>query len=103
MQEFKRKHGHCRVPKSFVASGNVKLGAWVNKQRTQYRRLKEGKNSQITQERIDLLESIGIEWSVRESWHFYHQLLQELRKMYGHCPVPKSFVTSGNVKLGVWL
>ena len=38
-----------------------------------------------------------------EKWRSKFELLQEFKIMNGHCRVPKSFVTSGNVKLGKWV
>jgi hypothetical protein len=48
-------HGHCSVPKRY--SGNVKLADRVEKQRTNYRLLQQGKTSPMTAFRIQELES----------------------------------------------
>lgn len=45
--EWKRKHGNCNVPQR-----EKKLGCWVSTQRTQYKLLLEGRQSQMNQERI---------------------------------------------------
>ena len=45
--EWKRKHGNCNVPQR-----EKKLGCWVSTQRTQYKLLCEGRQSQMNQERI---------------------------------------------------
>eukprot|EP00814_Leptocylindrus_danicus_P011952 CAMPEP_0116032960 /NCGR_PEP_ID=MMETSP0321-20121206/18594_1 /TAXON_ID=163516 /ORGANISM="Leptocylindrus danicus var. danicus, Strain B650" /LENGTH=221 /DNA_ID=CAMNT_0003508723 /DNA_START=63 /DNA_END=728 /DNA_ORIENTATION=+ len=62
LKSFKAKHGHCNVNSSLC-----KLGRWVIKQRNQYLCLKEGKTSYMTDERIQMLESIGFQWSLRRS------------------------------------
>ena len=50
--EYKAKNGDCCIPQR-----RGKLGKWVDGQRQQY---KKGK---LSQDRIDLLESIGFDWT----------------------------------------
>ena len=38
------------------------LGAWVKAQRRQYKRLRSGKKTSLTKERVRILESAGFEW-----------------------------------------
>ena len=47
-----------------------KAGRMGGKPENAVRKLNEGKYSQITQESIDLLESIGFEWSLKQ---FYEE------------------------------
>jgi len=61
--EFKKVTGHCKVPQHY--SQNRALGKWVAKQREQYRFYREGRHSFLTDERIDLLKSIGFIWKVK--------------------------------------
>ena len=45
---------------------NPKLGTWVDTQRRQYKKFQQDPStSQMTQERIERLESIGFEWNGR--------------------------------------
>ena len=45
---------------------NPQLGTWVNTQRTQYKKFQQDPStSQMTQERIERLESIAFEWNGR--------------------------------------
>lgn len=65
LQEFKDQHGHCNgVP--YHCKANKALGVWVGCQRVNYRLMKEGSRSGITEEQIQKLESIGFEWSLRK-------------------------------------
>ena len=59
---YKEEHGHCNVPGKHQA--NKQLGTWVAKQRYWYRLLKDGKTSQITQERIAKLNEVGFKWKL---------------------------------------
>lgn len=63
LKEFKRKHGHCKVPTK--CKDNPQLGQWVDTQRQQYRRRYEGKHSLMTDEREAALNSIGFQWSLK--------------------------------------
>jgi len=52
------------VPRIYEING-VKLGKWLSKQRDQYQNRIKGKPSRITQERLDALNAIGVEWYPR--------------------------------------
>ena len=62
---YKDSHeGSCNVPQRYAE--NPKLGNWVSTQRKQYKKFQQDPStSQITQERIERLESIGFEWNGR--------------------------------------
>ena len=60
LQKFKEKEGHCLVSRPVVVDG-IKLGQWVNLQRTR-------KNS-LSSLQINRLNSIGFSWGPRkEQW-----------------------------------
>ena len=65
LKTYQSKYGDCNVPQRW--SDNQPLGTWVSNQRKQYRLYKEGKESSMTEERIHLLNAIGIKWSLRAS------------------------------------
>mmetsp|Transcript_24877 Transcript_24877/g.53664 ORF Transcript_24877/g.53664 Transcript_24877/m.53664 type:complete len:789 (-) Transcript_24877:315-2681(-) len=55
-------NGSARVPLKYKA--DLRLGKWVQSQRQQYKLLREGKKSKLTEERIEKLESAGFEWAL---------------------------------------
>ena len=59
LKEYKSKHQHCNVHQK---SGP--LGAWVAKQRYEYLRKQKKEPSQMTDDRIKLLEEIGFNWTL---------------------------------------
>jgi hypothetical protein len=59
LADYRKIHGHCKVPQRY--SENIKLGAWVKKQRSNYRLHVEGKKSPMTLSRIQELERLGFE------------------------------------------
>ena len=86
LRNYKEAHGDCLVPRS-----HPMLSRWVTRQRTNYRLLKEGKKSPITQKRIDLLNSIGFKWSVLKvlPWIDRYEALRNYKEAHGDCLVPR--------------
>eukprot|EP00588_Corethron_pennatum_P011456 CAMPEP_0194270878 /NCGR_PEP_ID=MMETSP0169-20130528/4786_1 /TAXON_ID=218684 /ORGANISM="Corethron pennatum, Strain L29A3" /LENGTH=370 /DNA_ID=CAMNT_0039013081 /DNA_START=485 /DNA_END=1597 /DNA_ORIENTATION=+ len=61
---FRSLHGTCSVPS--VYPEDPQLASWVYRQRTQYRYKKEGRKSNMSEERIKLLNSVNFEWCYSE-------------------------------------
>jgi hypothetical protein len=59
LEQFKCKHGHCNVPST--SREDPKLARWVRNQRSQF------KLGRIPEDRIERLNEIGFEWSLRSS------------------------------------
>lgn len=73
LQEYKTLHGNFDVPQTYGA-----LGAWVNKQRNEYRHFEKGKKSQLTQQRISQLDSIGFRWAKKYGQELWEATFKEL-------------------------
>ena len=107
LRQYQEHHGHCRVPRRYEIDG-VKLGIWLNNQRSEYKKHSEGKPAKITQERIDQLEAIGLDFNDTQQkreeaqWQSKLELLRQYQEQHGHCRVPQSYEIDG-VKLGFWL
>lgn len=89
LQRYRGIHGHCNV--STKDTANKVLGGWVSLQRTNFRLLEEGKSSTLTVEQIELLNSVGFQWSLRKSWRMFEtriEQLKEYKRLHGHCNVP---------------
>lgn len=114
LRQYKREHGHTNVPRHH--SANLKLGRWVDTQRTSYRLLKLGKPSPLTQERVDVLNAIGFEWNPSENltknistksdkstkrkytpWQVRYEELQRFKVRHGHVLVDHK------TRLGEWV
>eukprot|EP00978_Attheya_sp_CCMP212_P025521 scaffold82269_cov40-Attheya_sp.AAC.2 len=96
--DFKKIKGHTNVRQE---SGPI--GTWVNTQRRQYHLWKEGKHSQLTNERREKLESIGFTFTCRPSptitpWDQRFQELVDFKKIKGH-----TNVRQGSGPLGRWV
>ena len=103
LEKFQAEHGHCRVPLKHSVN-NVKLGSWVKKQRQEYQKFEKGQKSQITQERIDQLNSIDFDWvsPAMLGWDGTFEKLVQFQAEHGHCGVPQNYSVD-NVKLGKWV
>ncbi|EED94790.1 predicted protein, partial [Thalassiosira pseudonana CCMP1335] len=87
--EFRKVNGHCVVPRSYG-----RLGAWVEKQRIEYKKYKAA-----YEDRIVALEKLGFVWDVHQ-WQWnqtYHELL-EYRRIHNDTNVPMS-----RGALGLWV
>jgi hypothetical protein len=62
LKQYLQVHGDCNVPKKWKE--NRALGIWVFNQRKKYGQMKD-RLVHIPEYRIDLLEEIGFEWSLR--------------------------------------
>merc|ERR1719273_788437 len=103
LKEYKDREGHCNVPRSF--NENKGLAEWVKTQRKQYKYIRQGKPSSMTEQRIQHLENIGFKWSVNDpnddAWYKKYEELKDYKCREGHCNVPLNFCY--NDSLGVWV
>lgn len=96
--DFKEEHGHCCVPITF---SDQMLARWVKRQRYQYKKNQDGKQSVINTERIDLLESIGFIWDAHSVlWEEKWNELAAYAKAHGHCRLPAH--DPNNIQLTTW-
>jgi len=76
---YKNKHGHCNVEND----ENPSLAKWIQNQRNEYSKMKHGKKSSLTEERLSLLASMGIEFEKRDTWEQKLQQIRVLQQKYG--------------------
>lgn len=80
------------VPYDYKVDG-ISLGTWLGCQRLKY------KNGKLDQEKIDLLNSIGMSWDVRlDKWNLMYEEAKKYYLKYGNLNIGKD---SG--ELGVWI
>ncbi len=102
LRAYKDEHGDTDV--SLKYAKNPSLGAFVNRQRTEYRKMQQGAQSSLTEERIKSLDELGFKWQMRVSRTPWEQRLKELREfkeVHGHCNVPSTW--SENQPLAYWV
>ena len=93
LKKYKETHRDCSVPQR-----HGPLGRWVDKQCQDYRQLKNGKSSPMSDDRIQKLESIGFQWSFRciqlkngetVQWDARFQKLKKYKETHRDCSVPQ--------------
>ena len=100
LEQFKEREGHCNVPYLHEEDG-INLWAWLDWQR-QVRR-KEKREGNLSSERIERLEGLGVSWDPwHDQWERNFGLLEQFKEREGHCNVPYSHEEDG-IKLGIWL
>eukprot|EP00980_Cylindrotheca_fusiformis_P000140 scaffold24_cov128-Cylindrotheca_fusiformis.AAC.13 len=98
--EFKKKNGDCNVPNAF--QDNPALSRWVKRQRYQYKAMKQGKASTMTDRRIKILEKAGFIWDAHEmAWEERLKDLVEYQEKHGDCNVPTEY--KSNRQLAIWV
>ena len=89
LKNYRSLHGHCRVP-----AKSSKLAFWVERQRLLFKLRNAGKQSSMTDERIDLLRKIDFEWRIDTKDHAKWRMRFEEAKAHllehGHLVVPPS-------------
>ena len=97
-KNYYAKHGDLRVPSKYVTSEGMRLGTWISTQRNAYR------NGTLSDEQIQLLEQIGMEWNRDQTkWNAAFLEAQNYKNKFGDLNIPPSFVTESGFRLGSWL
>lgn len=102
LREYKNHHGDVDVPLKY--RHNPALGAFVNRQRTEHRKLQQGKQTSLTKERIENLNELGFKWAIRVSrtpWESRLDELKQFKEQHGHCNVPSTYPK--NQPLAYWV
>ncbi len=66
VKQYYEEHGHIRMPADYTADG-IWLHKWLNEQKQIYNGRRTGKI--LTEEQIEKLESVGIDWTLRDQRH----------------------------------
>jgi len=93
LKAFKKKHGHCMVPRNYQP--NPALGKWVSNLR------QRNKRGELAEDKILLLDALGFCWERQTTWGQRINDLKLFKKEYGHCNVPS--VYPPNLSLGHWV
>lgn len=75
-EQYFEENGHLFVPKKYVTPNGFELGKWIQEQRNRYLGLSKW---EISDDRIDMLEEIGMFWEdLRNAeWDWFAGLLRE--------------------------
>lgn len=91
LKQYKETHGNLNVTKR----QNPRLYGWVTCQRTEFRRLKEGRSNNMNPERLQLLNQLNFVWNARQNVPVpFEQRIEQLeafRAQKGNCDVPQIY------------
>ena len=101
-EQYYIKNGNLDIPKRWISEDGYSLGLWLDVQR----RVRTGKvNGILTDEQINRLDKIGMNWDTKKdiSWNkYYHAALDYYHKNYS-LDVKSRYVNEDGVRLGSWL
>jgi len=100
LMHFKKKNGHCLVPRTHKTDDGYKLGIWVGTIRYEYKI----KRKSLTEERINILESIGFVWNIIE-FEFNQKVdyLIAYKNDNGHLDISNNHVSPDGLNIGLWM
>lgn len=96
------EHGNLNVPVSYTTTDGLSLGSWLQIQRL----VRAGKRAgTLTQQQIDRLDSIGMEWDGRLdlAWKRAFALAEAYYREHGNLLVPNRYKTTDGFALGQWV
>lgn len=90
------EHKDLEAPIKYVTPDGFALGVWLSSQRSAY------KNGDLTEEQIERLEAIGINWVNRNvrKWQENFEAAKKYKETYGNLEVPSNYVTPDGVPAG---
>ena len=101
LEKYYEEHGNVDVPYKYETEKGLRLGSWLNNQRSVY---KGNGTCNITEDQTQLLNNLGMKWEVqKENWNKSYYALEEYYKKYGNIDVPTRYETKDGIKLGSWL
>lgn len=101
-RQYYEINGNLDVRDDYITDDGTPIGKWLSNLRT-FR--KNGiKSSYLTEERILLLDQMGMKWNAANSvWERNYNAASEYYRKNGNLDVPVRYVTEQQVKLGRWI
>ncbi|MER8197557.1 Helicase associated domain protein [Streptomyces microflavus] len=92
---FRDAHGHLNVPNNHQSPDGRRLDAWLQQQRTSYRK------GWLAADRVTALEDLGIEWDpVGARWQHLMDAARAYRAEHGHLRVHVGYTAPDGYPLG---
>ena len=109
-EKFDRMKAYSETKGRSINDLNHDLIAWVNTQRVSYKLFRKTGKGGMTEERIKLLESIGIDWvpgipfiERQDMWHEAFEALKSYKALHGHTNVSKHTKGHTYYAMGQWV
>ena len=95
-------NGNLDIPVAYISPEGYALGKWVRRQQYAYRN-PEKSNAILSQERIELLDAIEMQWEKPDSWQYRYGLAQEYKRCHGNLDIPAKYKTADGIWLSRWV
>lgn len=101
-KKYYEQNRNLEVPKQYKTENGYSLGIWLLTQRRVYMGAVGGN---LTDERIDKLNAIGMVWESRRDllWQKYFGAAKQYLKIYGNLDIPAAYITEEGLRLGMWI
>lgn len=96
------EYGDLNIPKRYSTPAGLSLGEWLTTQR----RIRAGQRTgSLTEQQIERLDSIGMQWGNRNdaAWERGLEAAKEYWEQFGNLLVPKKYRTDSGFALGNWI
>lgn len=99
---YYEQYGNLMVPKRYADEDGLCLGTWIQRQRLLY---KGAQSVKLTQEQVELLESIGMVWKDRMelAWENGYAHAKQFYDRNGDLRMKGNYVCEDGYSLGRWL
>lgn len=96
---YYEQHGNLEFPKNYVTDDGLRLGPWLENQRTSYLK------GTLSVDKIQRLEAIGMLWEGRNDrqWRQTYEAAKMYFCTYGNLEVPYDYRTPDGIRLGQWV
>lgn len=100
-KRYYEEHGDLNVPPQYISDG-VWLNKWLNEQKHIYLGNRHGKS--LTEEQIQRLEAIGMQWCSKSErmWNEQYQYALRFYRENGHLNVPTRYCAENGKCLNTW-
>lgn len=99
---YYEKYHNIDIPKRYITENGYNLGLWLNTQK----QIKAGKKCGVlSEDRIQKLEAIGIDWHGKydRAWEKYYNALCKYKYDNGNIDIKANYVTKDGIELGTWV
>lgn len=119
LTQYKNRYGNLDVKAAYVAENGFALGKWISNIRSKWQRgeyevldaygNRKPKNESVkakllTLEQINQLNELGMIWDKHaQRWDMNFREAETYWKEHGNLDVPRRYVTTSGIALGVWL
>jgi hypothetical protein len=98
-KQFYDTSGHLNIPHTYYTENKIWLGKWVYLQR------KAARNGKITDEQIQKLTDIGMNWNTpnEDAWENNFNAVKDFYEKHGHLNVPIDYCSANGKLLRGWM